>query len=66
MPLKETKLFLIPKRDNTKPGNQFLETMSLESTIYTLEQDDEHQMLPLPGKMQTIPDCCSFISEFSH
>ena len=46
MPLKETKLFvarlyLIPKRDNTKPGNQFLETMSQESAIYTLEQDDE-------------------------
>ena len=51
MPLKETKLFvtrlyLIPKRDNTKPGNQFLEIMSQESAIYTLEQDDEHQVLP--------------------
>ena len=30
--------YLIPKRDNTKPGNQFLETMSQESAIYTLEQ----------------------------
>ena len=46
MPLKETKLFLIPKRDNTKPGNQFLETMSQESAIYSLKQDDEHQLLP--------------------
>ena len=46
MPLKETKLFLIPKRDNTKQGNQFLETMSQESAIYTLEQNDEHQVLP--------------------